>query len=87
MIILGKRLREVVRGIPKPMAVIHNKPFLHYLIKLWINKGIFCIWFQGASIKYVEEIISLGTGEVNNFCTEESTVRSISKYVIDKVKI
>ena len=28
-----------------------------------------------------------GTGDVNNFCTEESPLRPISKYAIDKVKI
>ena len=76
---LGKRLREVVCGIPKPMAVVNNKPFLHYLIKFWINKGMksfilsvgylsdsikeyFGEEFEGASIKYVEEAIALGTG-------------------------
>tara|TARA_Y100001968_G_scaffold319934_1_gene352197 strand:- start:12 stop:743 length:732 start_codon:yes stop_codon:yes gene_type:complete len=37
---LGKRLRNAVSGIPKPMAPIKNKPFLHYLINFWKNKGI-----------------------------------------------
>jgi D-glycero-alpha-D-manno-heptose 1-phosphate guanylyltransferase len=31
---LGTRLRSVVQDLPKPMAAINGKPFLHYLFLL-----------------------------------------------------
>jgi len=34
---LGTRLRDVITGLPKPMAPVNNKPFLHYLFK-WIKQ-------------------------------------------------
>ncbi|WP_320664287.1 sugar phosphate nucleotidyltransferase [Prochlorococcus sp. MIT 1223] len=37
---LGKRLREVVYDVPKPMAKVGGKPFLSYLISSWIDKGV-----------------------------------------------
>ncbi len=36
----GTRLRKVVKDVPKPMADINGKPFLHYLIKYYEQKGI-----------------------------------------------
>ena len=34
---LGTRLRDVIADLPKPMAPVNNKPFLHYLFK-WIKQ-------------------------------------------------
>ena len=37
---LGTRLRDVVSDVPKPMAPIKSKPFLEYIFKYWIDKGV-----------------------------------------------
>ncbi|KTD24145.1 nucleotidyltransferase family protein [Legionella maceachernii] len=37
---LGTRLRTVVSDVPKPMAPIHGRPFLEYLLDYWIAQGI-----------------------------------------------
>lgn len=34
---MGTRLREVLPDLPKPMAPINGKPFLHYLLK-WLSE-------------------------------------------------
>lgn len=36
----GTRLRSVIADVPKPMAPIHGKPFLAYLIDYLITQGI-----------------------------------------------
>ena len=36
----GTRLRTVVSEVPKPLAPVGNKPFLHYLVKNWIEQGV-----------------------------------------------
>lgn len=36
----GTRLRQVVKDVPKPMADINGKPFLHYLIQNLKDSGI-----------------------------------------------
>ena len=36
----GKRLKSIIKNIPKPMAKIRNKPFLEYLLNYWISQGI-----------------------------------------------
>lgn len=36
----GTRLRSVIQNVPKPMAPIHDKPFLAYLIDYLIEQGI-----------------------------------------------
>ena len=36
----GTRLKKVVKDVPKPMADINGKPFLHYLIRYYERKGI-----------------------------------------------
>ncbi len=46
----GKRLQEVVKEVPKPMALINNKPFLeyqlNYLKKFDINRIIFSVGYR-----------------------------------------
>lgn len=37
---LGTRLRSVVKDVPKPMAPVHEKPFLAYVLDYWISQGI-----------------------------------------------
>ena len=37
---LGTRLQPVVKDVPKPMADINGKPFLHYLIRFYAGQGI-----------------------------------------------
>jgi len=37
---LGTRLRSVVSEVPKPMALVDEKPFLEHLLKYWISQGI-----------------------------------------------
>lgn len=51
---LGKRLRSVVEDLPKPMALINNRPFLEYQLDYLISQGI-----ENAilSVGYKHEII------------------------------
>lgn len=37
---LGTRLRSVVQDVPKPMADIGGKPFLHYQLDYWRCQGV-----------------------------------------------
>ena len=37
---LGSRLRAVVPDLPKPMAPIHDRPFLEYLLDYWAGQGV-----------------------------------------------
>ena len=37
---LGTRLRSIVNDVPKPMAKVGDKPFLHYIIKYWSKHGV-----------------------------------------------
>ncbi len=50
----GTRLRDVVKDVPKPMADINGKPFLHYLITYYENKGIEHVIL---SVGYLNEVI------------------------------
>ncbi len=52
---LGTRLRGVINDLPKPMAMINNKPFLHYvflyLTKQRIDKAILSIGYKAQIIE------------------------------------
>lgn len=37
---LGTRLQSVVKDVPKPMAPVHGKPFLSYVLDYWLKQGI-----------------------------------------------
>ena len=52
---LGTRLKSVLEGIPKPMALIAEKPFLEYLLKYLQSYGIEHVIL---SVGYNWEIIS-----------------------------
>lgn len=36
----GTRLRSVVSSVPKPLAPVGGRPFIHYLLKQWVQAGI-----------------------------------------------
>lgn len=57
---LGTRLRPVVSDVPKPMAPVHGRPFLDYILKYWIRYGI-----ERAiiSLGYMADIITKHYGE------------------------
>ncbi|MEO8823633.1 MAG: nucleotidyltransferase family protein [Ginsengibacter sp.] len=50
----GTRLRSVVSDVPKCMALIDGKPFLHYLIEFFQKNGIVHFIF---SVGYLHEVI------------------------------
>jgi D-glycero-alpha-D-manno-heptose 1-phosphate guanylyltransferase len=50
----GTRLQTVVNDLPKPMANVADKPFLHYVVKQLIQQGIQRIVF---SVGYKSEYI------------------------------
>jgi len=37
---LGTRLRSLIPNLPKPMAPVHDRPFLEYLMDYWISQGV-----------------------------------------------
>lgn len=37
---LGTRLRSAVPDIPKPMALVHGRPFLEYQMRYWVAQGV-----------------------------------------------
>ncbi len=37
---LGTRLRSAVPDLPKPMAMVGDRPFLEHLMDYWINQGV-----------------------------------------------
>jgi D-glycero-alpha-D-manno-heptose 1-phosphate guanylyltransferase len=37
---LGTRLKKVVPDLPKPMALIRERPFLEYQMDFWISQGV-----------------------------------------------
>jgi D-glycero-alpha-D-manno-heptose 1-phosphate guanylyltransferase len=51
---LGKRLRSVVNDLPKPMALINNRPFLEYQFDYLISQGI---EIAVLSVGYKHEVI------------------------------
>src|SRR5580704_11871576 len=36
----GVRLRAAVSGVPKPLAPVVDRPYLHYLMENWIAQGV-----------------------------------------------
>lgn len=53
---LGTRLRSVVSDRPKPMAIVHERPFLDFLVNHLVEAGfqrfIFCTGYKGEWIKH-----------------------------------
>jgi D-glycero-alpha-D-manno-heptose 1-phosphate guanylyltransferase len=52
---LGTRLRQALKGVPKAMASINGKPFLHYLFDWLVSQGtkqvVLCTGYLGEQIK------------------------------------
>ena len=52
---LGTRLRGVINDLPKPMAMINGKPFLHYLFlyltQQKIKKAVLSVGYKAAVIE------------------------------------
>ena len=52
---MGKRLRKIVKDVPKPMAPVNNKPFLFYLLhwisKYPVEKVIISVGYKAGSIR------------------------------------
>ena len=56
----GTRLRNFVRDVPKPLAPVGSKPFLHYQVEHWIAQGarsfVFLLHHQPELIEcFIEE--------------------------------
>lgn len=61
---LGTRLRSVVKDIPKPMALVNNKPFLEYILN-WLSQYSITKIIISAGYKS-ESIINYFGTEFNN---------------------
>ena len=42
---LGTRLRSAVADVPKPLAPVSGRPYLHYLVESWVAQGVTAITF------------------------------------------
>lgn len=73
---MGTRLQSVINQIPKPMADINGKPFLEYLLKRLINKGVTDFVF---SVGYKYQIIQEYFGDSYQGCK--------IKYAIEEVPL
>ena len=63
---LGTRLRSVVADIPKCMAPINGKPFLHYLLENLKTKGIESFIFSvGHLHEIIEKYLAENYGQLN----------------------
>jgi NDP-sugar pyrophosphorylase family protein len=41
----GTRLRSAVADVPKPLAPVAGRPYLHYLVESWVAQGVTAITF------------------------------------------
>jgi D-glycero-alpha-D-manno-heptose 1-phosphate guanylyltransferase len=63
---MGTRLRPVVSDVPKCMAAVGDKPFIHYLIEFLKKKGIeHFIFSVGYLHEAIEEYLSSNYKELN----------------------
>jgi D-glycero-alpha-D-manno-heptose 1-phosphate guanylyltransferase len=60
---LGTRLRDVVKDLPKPMAPVNGKPFLHYLFLYLKQQGVRNVIL---SVGYKAEAIRSYFGDIYN---------------------
>jgi len=60
----GSRLRSVVSDVPKPLAPVHEQPFLYFQVKNWTNQGIrsFVFLLYNQSDKIIDFIESEKNG-------------------------
>lgn len=57
----GTRLRSAVSEVPKPLAPVAGRPYLHYLIESWVKQGvtrlIFLLHYQADLVgSFLEEV-------------------------------
>ena len=71
---LGTRLKKVVPDLPKPMALIRERPFLEYQMDFWISQGVTKFIL---SVGYLNHIIidhfgdSYHTASINYFVEDD----------------
>ena len=41
----GTRLRSAVAAVPKPLAPVNDRPYLHYLLEHWLEQGVRSLTF------------------------------------------
>lgn len=70
----GTRLRPCVDNLPKPLAPINGRPFLHYLLDYLYANGIHrAVISTGYMAEYIEETIGRTyRGMVIDYCREDS---------------
>lgn len=73
---LGTRLQSVVSNVPKPLAMVKDKPFLSYLLELLISKGVTKFIF---SLGYLSEQIQ----EYLNYNYSHLSI----EYVVEKERL
>jgi D-glycero-alpha-D-manno-heptose 1-phosphate guanylyltransferase len=60
---LGMRLKEAVPDLPKPLAPVAGKPFLHWLLRALERQGIARVLLAtGYRAGAIRELLPLGTG-------------------------
>ncbi len=57
---MGTRLRSLIHNVPKPMAAVGDRPFLHYVLDYLLGQGVRSVIL---SVGYMHEIISGHFGE------------------------
>lgn len=72
---LGTRVRHILPGIPKPMAVVARRPFLEWVIRFLVRQGIKKI---RVSTGYMADVISqfvkqIRIAEIDIRCVSEGT--------------
>lgn len=92
---LGTRLREVIgTEVPKPMAAIHGKPFLYYLLKKIHLEGfsdvmISCGYKADTIVEYIRSLDVLAFGLRMQTIVEDpehllgtgGAIRNVAKYI------
>ncbi len=72
---LGTRVRHILPGIPKPMAVVAGRPFLEWVIRFLVRQGIKKI---RVSTGYMADVIcqfakQIRIAEIDIRCVPEAT--------------
>jgi NDP-sugar pyrophosphorylase family protein len=74
----GTRLRSVVSEVPKPLAPVVGKPYLHYLIESWVEQGVTHLTFLlHHRAELVEAFLKLHYNEIHS---KDFEVRTLVEY-------
>ena len=82
---LGTRLKKVVPDLPKPMAIIRERPFLEYQMDFWISQGVTKFIL---SVGYLKQTIidhfgdSYHTASINYFVEDEPLGASVGTVIV-----